>query len=105
MSGTRRISGNAALVASAMVLGGLIVMQASKLAGEPARADVVASTGPLTSLAFEAQNEDMVAVLDGRTEQILLYHVVNKSGVDLVQTYSVPRMFTDARQRSGAARK
>jgi hypothetical protein len=101
MSASRRVSGNAALVASAMVLGGLIVTQASKLAGEPARGDVVSSTGALTTLAFEAQNEDMLAVLDGRTEQLLLYRVVNKTGVELVQSYSVPRMFMDAHQRAG----
>jgi hypothetical protein len=105
MASARRVSGNAALVASAMVLAGLIVTQGSKLAGEPARADIVASTGTLTSLAFEAQNEDLLAVLDGRTEQILVYRVANKNGVDLVQTYSVPRMFIEARQRSGLGRR
>jgi hypothetical protein len=105
MGTSRRISGNAALVASAMVLGGLIVAQGSKLAGEPAMADVVSQTGALTTLAFEAQNEDMLAVLDARTEQLLVYRVANKTGVDLVQTYSVPRMFIDARQRAGGGRK
>jgi hypothetical protein len=105
MSSSRRISGNAALVASAMVLGGLIVTQGSKLAGEPARAEMVSATGALTTLAFEAQNEEMLAVLDARTEQLLVYRVVNKNGVELLQTYSVPRMFVDARQRAGMNRK
>jgi hypothetical protein len=105
MQGTRRISGNVALVASAMVLGGLILTQASKLAGSEARADVVSTTGGLTSLTFEAQNEDLLAVLDARSEQLLVYRVANKAGQDLVQTLSVPRLFIEARQRAGAGRK
>jgi uncharacterized membrane protein len=95
----------AALWASAAVIAALILVQGSRLTGETARADVVSTTGSLTVLTFEGQNEDLIAVLDARSEQIMLYRVVNRNALELQQSYSVARMFSDAANRAATGRR
>ena len=59
----------AALWASAFAIAALIIVQGSRLGvGNEARADLVASTGALTALTVEAANEDILCVIDGRSE-------------------------------------
>jgi hypothetical protein len=93
----------AALWASAFVLMALIVVQSGRLTGE-ARADVVATTGTLTALTFTATNEDLLAVLDGRTEELYLYRG-ERGGVNLIQIYNLPALFSEARARATGARR
>ena len=94
----RRLSPNAALLASACVIVGLIIMAAGRT-GE-ARADLVSTTSSLTALTVEAQIEDVLLVIDSRSEHLLAYKVVNQNNLELFKTYSLPRMFTDARNRA-----
>jgi hypothetical protein len=99
-----RLSSSVLLWASAFVLAGLIVMQAGRFGGE-ARAEVVASTGGLTALTFTAtSSEDMLAVIDSRSEELFIYRVENQSNLELYRRYNLPRMFTDARAQ-GAGRR
>jgi hypothetical protein len=93
----------AALWASAFVLMGLIVVQSSQLTSE-AKADVVATTGTLTALTFTATNEDLLAVLDGRTEELYLYRG-ERNGVNLIQIYNLPALFAEARARATGTRR
>jgi hypothetical protein len=93
-----RLSPNAALMASACVIVGLIVMAAGRT-GE-ARADLVSNTSSLTALTVEAQIEDVLLVIDSRSEHMLAYKVVNQNSLELFKSYSLPRMFTDARNRA-----
>jgi hypothetical protein len=93
-----RLSPNAALLASACVIVALIVAAAGRI-GE-ARADLVSTTAGLTALTVEAQIEDVLLVIDGRSEHMLVYKVVSQNNLELFKTYSLPRMFTDARNRA-----
>ncbi len=93
-----RLSPNSALAASAIVLIGLIVLAAGRTG--QARADVVSTTSNLTALTVEAQIEDVLLVIDGRSEHMLAYKVINQNSLELFKSYSLPRMFTDARNRA-----
>jgi hypothetical protein len=93
----------AALWASAFVLMGLIILQSSRLTGE-AQAGVVSSTTGHVILTSEAQNEDLILVIDGRAEQLTVYRPT-RNGIDLVQVYRLPDMFADARARAMGTRR
>jgi hypothetical protein len=101
-----RVSGNAVLSAMALILAALIVFQASRpWSLAEARADVVGQASSLTALTFTASPQDVLLVLDGRSEELMAYRVENQNSVELFARYSVPRMFADARNRAigGAA--
>ena len=91
----------AALWASACVIAALIIVQAGRMGPEPARADVVSSVGGMTALTFESQSEDLLAVIDGRSENLFVYRVENKNSLDLLRSYSLPTVFAEARSRAG----
>lgn len=104
---TMKLNSSAALSASALLIAALIVVQAGKLlSGPEARADLVAATGNVTVLTVEASNSnDVLLVLDNRSEELLVYRVENQSNVDLYKKYNLPRMFSDARGRSAGKSK
>ena len=92
-----------ALWASAFAIVALIMVQASGLSS-PARADLVSQTGSLTALTLTTTNEDVLLVLDGRTEDLYVYRP-GRNALDLLQIYKAPDLFNDARARAaGAAR-
>jgi len=103
--GRVRVKHGAALWASAAVLAGLIVVQAGRLTGSEARADLVSGAGGLTALTVRATNEDVLLVADNRSEQLMVYKVVNQNSVELFRTYSLPRIFSDARTRATGGRR
>jgi hypothetical protein len=92
-----------ALWASAFALMGLIIVQGSRLTGSEAHADVVASTGSLTALTVQATNEDILCVLDGRTENLYVY-LPGRKNLELIQTYKLPDLFADARAGTAGGR-
>lgn len=96
-----RIKSSAALTASALVIAALVIVQAGRiLTGEPARADLVASSGSFTMLTAEVSNSnDVLLVLDGRSEELMVYRVENQNNLELYKKYNVPRMMSDARAR------
>lgn len=90
-----------ALLASAFVLGGLILTQAARLPRSEARADV-ASVGDLTVINAQiTQGEDVVCVLDARSEQLLVYRVENRARVELAQTLKLADAFAEAKGLPG----
>lgn len=99
------------LWASAMVLAGLIVAQLGRASwhGAPASArdaagaammgaDVVSRVGDFSILSFDAGTEDVVVVLDGRTEELFAYKVLNQRKLDFLQSVKVPEIFERVRQ-------
>ncbi len=95
-----RWSPHGVLWASAFVLAGLVVVQASRLGGE-ARAEMVSRVGEMTLLTAATGSEEILLALDNRHEQVLVYKVVNQTSVELFQKYDLARVFSDARSRSG----
>lgn len=104
MKGRGAVSaGSTALWASAFVLIALILVQAGRLpGGSVAHAGNVQQVGELTILTAETGAEqDAIYVLDSVNGLLLVYDVQNRASIDLVQSYSVPRLFTDARAAAG----
>lgn len=90
-------SGAAALWASAMVILALIVVQAGRMGGQAAHADV-AWVGDVTILTTaSAENEDVLAVLDRREELIYMYGIESGRNVQLFQVENIGNMFVQAR--------
>ena len=96
-----RFNSSALLSASALLIAALIIVQAGRLlSGPPAQADLVSTTGSFTALTAEASNSnDILMVLDGRSEELLVYKVENQSAIELYKKYNVPRMMSEARAR------
>ena len=116
-------SGFSWMWASAFVLAGLCLLQLSRLAGwtnssaadaanlvlaaQPlfgeaahGRGGMVSSAGGYTVMTATVDNEDMLLVLDSRTEQLLVYRMENLQAVQLRDRQSLPGLFMAARARS-----
>ena len=96
-----RLNSSALLTASALIIGALVIVQAGRLlTGTPAQADLVSSSGSFTALTVEATNSnDVLLILDGRSEELMVYKVENQSAVELFKKYNVPRLMSEARGR------
>jgi hypothetical protein len=95
------------LWASALVIAALIVVQLGKYTqGSPnaARADVVTRVQDYTALTFNAGNDDVLLVLDGRGEQLFMYRVKNQNTVEFIDKLMLPEVF-ETTKRLGAGRK
>ena len=111
----------AVLTASAFILGALIVVQLGKLSGrhEPgvaladlpislmaagAGAEGVSRVGDYTLMTFNAGNDDVLAVLDGRGEELFTYRVKNLKEFEFLGREKLPELFATGR-RIGPGRK
>lgn len=65
-----------------------------------AQAAVVSQTGGLTVLTADGGSQDLLMILDGRNEDLLVYRTDSQQGLQLLQRFSVPQIFSDARSRS-----
>lgn len=102
------------LWASACVLIGLIIVQAGRVAqsarsrdaavASTAYADVVARVGDYTTLTFNAGSDDVLAVLDGRGEELYFYRVRNQREFEFLGRENLRTLFSTAR-RIGSGRK
>ncbi len=92
--------GGATLLASAFVLFALVIVQASRLGGAPAMADV-SEVGDLTVLTAAARvDDDIVLILDRREEALYVYGVQARR-VLLYDTQRLDRLFQAARGAGG----
>lgn len=92
------------LWASAAVLFALVLLQSQPLIAQmggsaSAHAGMVSQTAQLTVMTTEAGNEDVLMVLDGRSEELSVYRTDPLKGMTLVQRMNLPQSFTDARAR------
>lgn len=97
------------LWASALVLCGLIIVQLGKV--PPSRAPGVAlaelplgamgevsRVGDYTLLTFNAGSDDVLAVLDGRNEELYFYRVKNQTQLDFVGRENLTQLFANAKK-------
>jgi hypothetical protein len=82
---------------SAAVLAPLVVVQAGRVLGPTASAEMVSHAGNYTALTADSGTEDVLLVLDGRKELLLVYRMENQSALELYKRYELPRLFQDAR--------
>lgn len=89
------------LALTAARVGSLIGNAPSALDVGMAQADeLVSQTGGLTVLSTDGGNEDILVVLDGRNEEMFVYRTDVNAGIQLLQRYTIPQLFSDARARS-----
>lgn len=114
---SQRLSPSALLWASAFVIGALIVVQLGRMAeprGGPGAAlaalpmgmgaESVSRVGDYTVMTFNAGSDDVLAILDGRGEELFTYRVKNLNQFEFLGREKLPEMFTTAR-RLGPGRK
>jgi hypothetical protein len=104
-------SPTALLWASAFVLAGLIVVQLGRsdtatggrgsgaaLAAAMSMPDGVSRVGDYTAMTFNAGSDEVLAVLDGRGEELFLYRVKNMNDFEFLGRDSLPSVFATARK-------
>lgn len=89
-----------ALVAAFLTL--LTLVQAFRLhdAEPQARAELVSRAGSVTALTANAGNEEILVVLDDRSEILLVYRTDTRNGVQQLARLPLQALFTDARARA-----
>jgi len=107
------IGPSAALLASAAVLCGLILVQLGRvpeklenraMARMMTMGDVVSRVGDFTMLSFNAGSDDVLAVLDGRGEELYFYRVRNQRELEFLGREDLKGVFATGR-RIGPGRK
>lgn len=91
------LAAKGALWASAAVIAGLIIVQASRMPGDGAYAEMVSSVGEYTVLTTDGGNEEVLLVLDNRNEDLLVYKVKAQKELELFQKVDLDKLFIDAR--------
>lgn len=101
----RRDAVSGALWASAVVLAALIVVELGGVFA-PARSATAQSpsvAGDLTMVpAGAGDNEDVLIMIESRSEKLSVYGITGRNKVDLLQTYDLGRLFQEARAAAGA---
>lgn len=96
------------LIASAAVLGGLLVSRLGDLGRleSQARANIVSSKGAYTFLTAQARaGDDAMFVIDNFSSQMLIYSVdVNRKRMELAQSIDLNRLFAGGPGGGGAGR-
>ncbi len=107
------------LWASAAIIAALIIVQLGKLADGGGRsgpgvalaalpmgmgAESVSRVGDYTVLTFNAGNDDVLAILDGRGEELFTYRVKNLREFEFLGRERLPELFATSR-RIGPGRK
>ncbi len=91
------LAASAPLWASALVILALILVQSSRMAGNRAQAEMVSSSGGYTVMTADGGTDEVLLILDERSEELFVYRVENQRSVDMKERISLSRLFTDAR--------
>ncbi|GMV27040.1 MAG: hypothetical protein AMXMBFR58_30710 [Phycisphaerae bacterium] len=101
----------ALLWSTAVVLTLLIAMQASSLliaqpidVANASHSGMVTASDDLVALSSEVGNEDLLVVLNNRTETLVVYKLDQNNQPQLLQQLSLPRIFNEARARGPGRR-
>src|SRR5262245_26569139 len=90
-----RTPGTALLAFSAVVLGALLLVQVARLGLLPAaRAEMVSEVGDFAVMTTSGGNDEVLLVLDNRSEDLSVYRVENQSALELYQRVNLHRIFT-----------
>jgi hypothetical protein len=64
-------------------------------------APMVSHIAGVTALTYENGGEELLMVLDGRTETMMVYQIKGNNQMELVHRAGVAQMFAEARSQSG----
>ncbi|MBX3382212.1 MAG: hypothetical protein KF864_01760 [Phycisphaeraceae bacterium] len=97
--------GGASLRVSAAMLAGLLGVQLL-VSAQPVRVSstraqgMVSQAGGHTIMAADAGNENLLMIIDSRSEELLVYRTTTQGGMQLFQRLNLPQVFSDARSRA-----
>lgn len=91
------LAASAPLWASALVILALILVQSSRMGGNRAQAEMVSSSGGYTVMTADGGTDEVLLILDERSEELFVYRVENQRSVDMKERISLSRLFSDAR--------
>jgi len=92
----------AALSLTAFALLAALVIQAVNPWTPSARAEMTAKLDSFAAMSTESGNEELVWVIDDRSETLFVYRSANNNrAIEFVDRQSLPEMFAAARQQSG----
>lgn len=83
----------------AALLGAETLIGAPPMGGGSAHGGMVSQRGQHTVMTAESSNEDLLLVLDGRSEHVFVYRTTQQNGIQLFQKLSLPQVFLDAKAR------
>lgn len=89
-----------ALFGVALAMAVLLGILAAPFFQQPARAEMVSQTGHLVAMTAAGGNEDILFVIDNRTEQLTAYRIRNQNSMQMLQRLALPQLFESARARS-----
>jgi len=92
-----------ALWASALVLGGLVLVQAGRIADTPAYGEMAIKSGAYSMATTEASSAEALYVVDDRTESLMIYEMRPGDKFELRHAESLPELFERARGRLSPA--
>lgn len=86
------------LMATAALLTAGILLRAGGVGGEPiATAGMVGDSGTFTAMTARTGNQEVLYVIDDRSEHLLIYRVQNATDVRLEARQDLRSLFTTAR--------
>ncbi len=89
------------LWAGAVVLCALILVNGARVNDTPAFAEMAVKSGGYSMITTEAGTSEALAIVDDRSERLLVYTVEPGGGLQLRVSQSLPEMFLDARRQGG----
>lgn len=100
----RSLLARVTLLAGAVVLATLVVTQVLRITSargieSTALAGLVSDVGGMTILTVEANSDELVFVIDSRSEELMVYKAENNQTLELLQKYNVPEVFNQAKAR------
>ena len=107
MTNTQKINGSAAVLwASAFVIAALVIIQAGKLPGQAAFAEMASSRGDYSVMTTnsgrggDSDPDELVYVIDNRDQVLLVYEVEDAKRGDIVfrDGWNLNATFNQARQ-------
>ncbi len=98
---SRRLSANAALTASAFVLGAVLIVQAGRNADNQAHAEMTSVTGGYVIMTTQGQNGELLYMIDNVNEKLMVYNVIQQRTLELVRSESLPDVFAAMRTAAG----
>lgn len=92
---------DAALACGVLLLGGLLVSTWSSHHEPTAWADAAIRSNDHSMITTRAGTSEVLAIIDDRAENLLIYEVVNQNEVRLSARQHLPRLFENARGQRG----
>ncbi len=87
------------LLVCALLLAVFLGVLLSPLVNQPAHAEMIAESGHLITMTAQGGSEDILLVLDNRTEQLTVYTLGNQNALELIQRLELPDLFQAARAK------